>query len=192
MQKSEDDRLELRKEIEDKKKDIEDQDKLIKDLGIQINELNEVMEEKLRRKQAEIQSYLKDLVYKDELAAKYKRQHDRSLKSKDFEIERLQDKVKMLEIKLDNSSPSKGSMEQSFEEEKQSKFNYAAHWVIEENLRERITDLKKELASERASLEEMTASRDSIEQQLIQVKAEWANAELERAQMGMEPRNEDY
>ena len=52
LQKSENDHLEMKKELEDKRKIIEDQDKLIKSLGNQLNEANEEFEEKLRKKES--------------------------------------------------------------------------------------------------------------------------------------------
>lgn len=142
LQKSENDHLEMRKELEDKRKIIEDQDKLIKSLGNQLNEANEELEEKLRKKESFTQWLKKDHEFTIEKLEEELRKSNRNSKTRDIEIERLQDKIQMLEIKLENSWPDDGESEQSVDETKQSNFNYAAHWVIEENLRERITELK--------------------------------------------------
>lgn len=87
--------------------------------------------------------------------------------------------------------PDGSPMKKSFVEEKQNKFNYEAHWVIEENLRERISELKRDLAEKKSLIDTVTAERDMMETQLIKVKAEWANSELERAQMHLSPSKSD-
>lgn len=125
--------------------------------------------------------------YEDEV-----RKNTRAIKNKDIEIERLQDKIKMLEIKVDSLPIDKQSVNESFEESKQKKFNYEAHWVIEENLRERISELKKEINTLKGLNEKITAERDSIESQLIRVKTDWANSELSRAKQVLSPRNREY
>lgn len=59
-------------------------------------------------------------------------------------------------------------------------------------MRERITELKKELNAQKEANEKVTAERDSLETQLIKVKTEWAIAELERAKDSMSPNKSNY
>ena len=121
------------------------------------------------------------------------RKNTRAIKNKDIEIERLQDKIKMLELKLGNSATDNNADSESTEKKEiQKKFNYEAHWVIEENLRERIFELKKEINTLKENNEKITAERDSMESQLIRVKTEWANAELSRAKNDLSPTKNDY
>lgn len=166
----------LRKELEEKCRMIKDQDSLIKDLKCQLQESAEVNHKKLTQRESEIRVLQKDVDFTNKKLEDEVRKNNRAIKAKEIEIERLQDKVQMLELKTTNSpddpAPEKGKV----------KFNYEAHWVIEENLRERISELKKELNSQKEANEKLTAERDSMESQLIRVKTEWAMAELEREQ----------
>jgi chromosome segregation ATPase len=186
LQRSEDQYIDVKRELENMKKLIEDRDGLIKEMRFQLQEAGGVYDEKVRKKESEIQVLQRDMDFTAKKHEDQIRKHQREVKGKDIEIERLQDKVQMLEIKLENTDDGIASQE-SFDEKRQSKFNYEAHWVIEENLRERISELKKELTNWKATIEEINAQKDSFEDQLIKVKTQWANSELERALMHMSP-----
>lgn len=181
-----------KKESEEKNRINLEQSQLIKELRIQLQEQTELNESKLTQRENEIKVLQKDVDFTTKRFEDEVRKSTRALKNKDIEIERLQDKIKMLEIKVDSIPSDKQSVNESFEETKQKKFNYEAHWVIEENLRERISELKKEINTLKGNNEKITAERDSIESQLIRVKTEWANAELNRAKQVLSPRNGEY
>ena len=106
--------------------------------------------------------------------------------------------IKSQSMGNDNSTPfnriSNGSysQDQSYDDEVQSRFSHEAHRKIEENLRERITELKKELNEQKLETQKVTAERDLLQTQLIQLKVDWANSELERAQSSMSPEKADY
>jgi hypothetical protein len=191
LQRSEDQQQKLKKDLEEKNKIIQDQDEIIKALKHQLQESNEIQEEKLRKKQSEIALLQRDIEFTNKKHEDEIRKNNRIVKNKDIEIERLQDKVQMLEIKMERSTPEGSPAKESNDEKKQSNFNYAAHWVIEENLRERISELKKELTDKKETIETLTAERDNMETQLIKVKTQWANSELQNAQIRMSPEKDE-
>lgn len=177
----------LRGELEEKNTMIQDQTDLLKAIKLQLQDATEINERKLLKKDSEIEVLQKDADFINKKLGDEVRKNNRLVKNKEIEIERLQDKVQMLEIKMDNSTPEGSPTKVSEDEKKRSKFNYEAHWVIEENLRERISELKKDLAGKKETIESITCERDSIETQLIQVKTQLANSEFEKYQIHMSP-----
>jgi len=191
LQKSEDQQEVLRKELEEKDNMIQDQADLLKAIKLQMEEANEISEQKLHKKISEIEVLRKDIDFKNKNLEDEVRKNSRLVKNKDIEIERLQDKVQMLEIKMAKVTPKGSPVKVSKDEKKQSDFNYQAHYVIEENLRERISELKKDLAEKKETIESITSERNSIETQLIHVKTQLANSEFEKYQFHMSPDMDD-
>lgn len=99
FKRAEDQQISMRKELADKSQLISDQDQLIKDLKNQIGENKEVWDTKLKQKESEVKMMQRDIDFLNEKHNNEISGLKRQLKNKDIEIERMQDKVQMLEIK---------------------------------------------------------------------------------------------
>jgi hypothetical protein len=103
LKRSEDQYIDTKRELENRKKLIEDRDSLIKEMRFQLQEAGGVYDEKVRKKESEVQLLQRDMDFAANKHEDQVRKHQRAIKSKDIELERLQDKVQMLEIKLENA-----------------------------------------------------------------------------------------
>lgn len=103
LKRSEDQYVDTKRELENNKKLIEDRDSLIKEMRFQLQEAGGVYDEKVRKKESEVQLLQRDKDFATSKHEEQVRKHQRTIKSKDIELERLQDKVQMLEIKLENA-----------------------------------------------------------------------------------------
>ena len=98
--RAEESTYQLQQDLEESRKMISEQAHLIKEIKTQLEEATEIHQEKLRKKDSEIKVLQRDIDFTRQKYEEENRKNARGLKNKDIEIERLQDKVHMLEVSI--------------------------------------------------------------------------------------------
>ncbi|CAI2386257.1 unnamed protein product [Moneuplotes crassus] len=187
LEKLEEEQTELKKELEVKKAAISRQEKEITELEETSRSTIIDLKETIRKKEGQMEVMSKDFEFN---LSKHKNEISKAkmeTKHREFEIEELQDKITALEMRLKKP----GEETSDDQSDKPKEFNYAAHWVIEENLRDRIRELKKETQTHIDKFNNSEKERTDLEAKLIEVKTRLANSELDRALLGLGSDNEE-